>query len=248
MDKPGTDIKGEFRSIVRDLKARLEYERIFGVKSVCLASQPPESQPVTEGVFDGEIDMKTVAGRAMLLADLRAEVSHCTLCQLHTTRNNVVFGEGDADAGLMFVGEAPGRSEDEKGQPFVGRAGVLLTKIINAIDLERDNVYIANILKCRPPGNRNPNGDEINLCAPHLIRQIDLIKPKIICALGTFAAQTLLDSTETIGNLRGKLHDYRGMKLMATYHPAYLLRNPGAKRDVWGDMQKVRDYLRGSDD
>ena len=155
-----------------------------------------------------------------------------------------MFGVGSIDAELMFVGEAPGADEDEQGLPFVGRAGQLLTKIIEAIDLRRTDVYICNILKCRPPGNRNPESNEIAFCEPFLLRQIASVKPKVICALGTFGAQTLLRTTEPISRLRGQFIDYRGVKLMATFHPAYLLRNPNEKRKVWEDVQKIRDYLR----
>ncbi len=144
----------------------------------------------------------------------------------------------------MFVGEAPGADEDEQGLPFVGRAGQLLTKIILAIDMRREDVYICNILKCRPPGNRNPEGDEIAACQPFLFRQIAAVKPRVICALGTFGAQTLLHTKEPISRLRGQFIDFHGAKLMATFHPAYLLRNPNEKRKVWEDVQKIRDYLR----
>jgi uracil-DNA glycosylase len=143
----------------------------------------------------------------------------------------------------MFVGEAPGADEDEQGLPFVGRAGQLLTKIIESIDINRNDVFICNILKCRPPGNRNPETDEIAACEEFLFRQIAAIKPSIICALGAFGAQTILRTTEAIGRLRGRLIDYRGTKLIATYHPAYLLRNPNEKRKVWEDMRIIRKYL-----
>jgi uracil-DNA glycosylase family 4 len=175
---------------------------------------------------------------------IRADLGDCQRCKLSPSRKNIVFGSGDPHAELMFVGEAPGADEDEQGQPFVGRAGQLLTKIIEAIGLRREEVYICNILKCRPPGNRNPEADEIASCEPFLLRQIASVKPKVICALGAFGAQTLLRTTESIGRLRGRLIDYRGAKLMATFHPAYLLRNPIEKRKVWEDMQIVRDYLR----
>jgi DNA polymerase len=144
----------------------------------------------------------------------------------------------------MFVGEAPGRDEDIKGIPFVGRAGKLLTKIIESIELSRESVYIANVIKCRPPQNRNPEADEVETCEPFLFSQIDSIKPKVIVALGTFAAQTLLKSTETISRLRGKVYEYRGSSLIPTFHPAFLLRSPSRKRDVWEDMKKARELLR----
>ena len=174
---------------------------------------------------------------------LRQEANGCEKCELHTTRTNVVFGTGNENADLMFVGEAPGRDEDEKGEPFVGRAGQLLTKVIEAMGLTRDEVYIANVIKCRPPNNRNPKRIEIESCEPYLIRQIELIKPKVICALGTFAAQMLLRTEAKISSLRGNFHEYRGTKVMPTYHPAYLLRNPDGKREVWEDMQKIMAEL-----
>jgi DNA polymerase len=154
-----------------------------------------------------------------------------------------VFGVGNPDADLMFVGEAPGADEDIQGIPFVGRAGQLLTKIIEAIDLKRDDVYIANVIKCRPPGNRNPEPDEIAQCEPFLFRQVDSIKPKVIVTLGKFAAQTLLRTDDPISRIRGRVFDYRGAKLIPTFHPAYLLRNPSSKREVWEDMKLVRSLL-----
>jgi len=155
----------------------------------------------------------------------------------------VVFGVGNPQADLMFVGEGPGADEDIQGEPFVGRAGQLLTKIIEAIGLRREDVYIANVIKCRPPGNRNPEPDEVAQCEPFLFRQVDTVKPKVIVALGKFAAQCLLRSTEPITRIRGKEFKYRESILMPTYHPAYLLRNPSAKRDVWEDMKRVRAIL-----
>ena len=176
---------------------------------------------------------------------LREVALKCTLCdELASTRTKVVFGAGNIKAELMFIGEAPGQDEDEQGLPFVGRAGQLLTKIIESIGLSRDSVFIANVLKCRPPGNRPPKPDEIKNCRPYLEKQIELLKPKIICALGTFAAQTLLKSEEPIGKLRGRFIDFvPGTKVLCTYHPAYLLRNPGEKRTVWEDMKKIKAAL-----
>ncbi len=178
------------------------------------------------------------------LEEIRGDLGDCRRCKLAGGRTNIVFGFGNPKAELMFVGEAPGADEDEQGLPFVGRAGQLLTKIIEAIEMSRQDVYICNILKCRPPGNRNPETDEIASCEPFLFRQIASVKPKVICALGTFSSQTLLRTTEPISKLRGRLLDYRGIKLMATFHPAYLLRNPNEKRKVWEDVQTIRDYLR----
>ena len=191
-----------------------------------------EEEPESQSEFAG-LDIE----------QLRHEAMECERCELHQERNMVVFGTGDEDADLMFIGEAPGADEDRQGVPFVGRAGQLLTRIIEAMKLKREDVYIANVIKCRPPGNRNPKPIEIESCEPFLLRQIEMIKPKVICALGTFAAQTLLDTKQSISSLRGSFHDYHGCKLMATYHPAYLLRNPSGKRDVWEDMQKVMAEL-----
>ncbi|MQA29790.1 MAG: uracil-DNA glycosylase [Luteitalea sp.] len=180
------------------------------------------------------------------LAALRAEVGpQCTRCKLHALgRRQVVFGEGSPSADLMFVGEAPGADEDEQGVPFIGRAGQLLTRIIEAMGLTRSDVYIANVIKCRPPQNRNPEPDEIATCEPFLFEQLDIIKPKVVVALGKFAAQTLLQTGDPISRLRGRVFDYRGGKLVPTFHPAYLLRNPASKREVWEDMKLVRSLLQ----
>jgi uracil-DNA glycosylase len=173
------------------------------------------------------------------LEGVRQEVTSCQLCALSGTRKNVVFGDGNPHAKIVFVGEAPGADEDEQGLPFVGRAGQLLTNIITAMGLERSDVYICNILKCRPPGNRNPLPEEIRLCEPFLKKQLQLISPQIICALGSFAAKTLLKTETPITALRGRFHAYEGIQLMPTYHPAYLLRNPPAKKFVWEDVQMI---------
>ena len=189
------------------------------------------------------------------LPALAADAADCTKCPLHETRNSVVFGVGNTNADLMFIGEAPGADEDAQGEPFVGRAGQLLTQIIEAgMELKRADVYIANVLKCRPPGNRNPEPDEVETCSPYLIRQIELIQPKVIVALGSFAAKMMLDTKVGITKLRGEFHEcniagFRTLPhkkppvVMPTYHPAYLLRNPNAKRDVWKDVKKVLAFL-----
>jgi DNA polymerase len=183
-----------------------------------------------------------------VLARIRDDIGDCTRCKLHRLgRRQVVFGVGNPSADLMFVGEAPGADEDVQGIPFVGRAGQLLTKIIEAIDLRREDVYIANVIKCRPPENRTPEPDEVETCEPFLFRQIDAIKPKVIVALGTFAARALLKTQEPISRLRGRVYDYRGGKLIPTFHPAFLLRSPDRKRDVWEDMKKVRELLKTDD-
>jgi uracil-DNA glycosylase len=181
------------------------------------------------------------------LAAIREEIGDCTRCKLHQLgRRQIVFGVGNPRADLMFVGEAPGHDEDVQGIPFVGKAGQLLTKIIEAIGLKRDDVYIANVIKCRPPQNRNPEQDEVDTCEPFLFQQIDTIQPKVIVALGKFAAQALLRTLDPISRLRGRVYDYRGAKLIPTFHPAFLLRNPESKRDVWEDMKVVRALLADS--
>ena len=180
------------------------------------------------------------------LQGIRDELGDCTRCGLHGGRTNLVFGVGRPDADLMFVGEAPGRDEDLQGEPFVGRAGQLLTKIIEAIDLRREDVYIANVIKCRPPQNRNPERDEVETCRPFLFAQIDAVKPRVIVALGSFAVRTLLDDDRMpISRARGRVYACRGAKLIPTFHPAFLLRSPDRKRDVWEDMKRVRSILRG---
>ena len=189
------------------------------------------------------------SGDTDTLALIKADIGpDCRRCKLHTLgRTQVVFGVGNPNADLMFVGEAPGADEDVQGEPFVGRAGQLLTKIIEAIDLRREEVYIANVIKCRPPQNRNPEPDEVEQCEPFLFRQIDAIKPKVIVALGKFAAQSLLKTTDPITRVRGRSFAYRGATLIPTFHPAYLLRNPSSKREVWEDMKKVRAILQGEE-
>jgi len=175
-----------------------------------------------------------------MLKTVRQDMGDCQRCPLGKTRKNLVFGVGNPQARIVFVGEAPGADEDEQGLPFVGRAGQLLTDIIvKGMKMQRKDVYICNILKCRPPGNRNPQPDEIGKCEPFLKKQLWIISPDIICALGTFAAKTLLNTDVPISVLRGRFHSYEGIKLMPTYHPAYLLRNPSAKKQVWEDVQMI---------
>ena len=201
-------------------------------------AEPSERVDPTEPV-------RVFSSQANALSALRVEIGpECSRCKLHTLgRRQVVFGVGNPHADLMFVGEAPGADEDIQGEPFVGRAGQLLTKIIEAIGMKRGDVYIANVIKCRPPQNRNPEPDEVEQCEPFLFRQIDIVKPKVIVALGKFAAQCLLKSTDPITRIRGREYSYRDAILMPTYHPAYLLRNPSAKREVWDDMKRVRAIL-----
>jgi len=201
-------------------------------------------KPPLDGNESSEM-VRVFTSSAEALASLRGEIGpDCQRCKLHTLgRRQVVFGVGHPDADLMFVGEAPGADEDIQGEPFVGRAGQLLTKIIEAIGLKRSDVYIANVIKCRPPGNRNPEPDEVERCEPFLFRQIDIVKPKVIVALGKFAAQSLLKTNDPITRLRGREYRFRSATLIPTFHPAYLLRNPSSKREVWEDMKRVRALL-----
>lgn len=177
------------------------------------------------------------------LEDIQRDLKDCRRCELSNKRTQIVFGEGCEQARLVFVGEGPGYEEDKQGKPFVGAAGKLLNRILEAMHLTREDVYICNIVKCRPPNNRNPKPDEISTCVPFLERQIRAIRPELICALGKFAAQTLLQDEKPISRLRGRFHAYHEIPVMPTYHPAYLLRNPGSKRDVWNDMQQIMKRL-----
>jgi len=212
------------------------------------AAEPPESETEAVSAEPAPELVPVVLSRstAEALQGIRDEIGDCTRCKLHTLgRRQIVFGVGNPDADLMFVGEAPGADEDVQGIPFVGRAGQLLTKIIEAIGLRREDVYIANVIKCRPPENRNPEPDEVEMCEGFLFQQIDRIKPKVIVALGTFAAKALLKTQDSISRLRGRTYDYRGATLIPTFHPAFLLRSPDRKRDVWEDMKKARAILQG---
>jgi len=177
------------------------------------------------------------------LDELKAIAMVCEKCRLAKSRTQVVYGVGSPNADLMFIGEAPGRDEDLQGEPFVGRAGQLLTDIIKAMKLTRDDVYIANVIKCRPPENRNPEPDELDACRPYIRRQVEIIQPKVIVTLGRFALQSLTEKGYAISSTRGEWLDYNGVKVMPTYHPAYLLRNPAAKKEVWADMKKVMGEL-----
>lgn len=177
------------------------------------------------------------------LERIRTDIGDCTRCRLSERRNKIVFGDGSAKAELVFIGEGPGHDEDIQGLPFVGRAGKLLTQMIEAMGLERSAIYIANVVKCRPPENRTPEKDEVATCSPFLLRQLEVIRPKVIVCLGNVAAQNLLGTNKSISHFRGQWFDFRGSKLLATYHPAYLLRNPAAKGDVWNDLKKVMAVL-----
>jgi uracil-DNA glycosylase len=187
--------------------------------------------------------LPVVQHKPAALTVIREDIGDCTRCRLHKGRTNLVFGVGNPDADLMFVGEGPGADEDAQGEPFVGRAGQLLNNMISAMGLRREDVYIANVVKCRPPGNRTPEKDECEICSPFLLRQIDVIKPKVIVALGAVAAKTLLALNDSMANLRGRWYDFHGAKLAVTYHPAYLLRDPRQKKEAWKDLQMVMKYL-----
>jgi len=200
------------------------------------AAEPrPGDSPVIGGVFPSDEQIAAAPD----LHTLGLTAAPCTRCRLASTRTQVVFGTGNPDADLMFIGEAPGRDEDLAGKPFVGRAGQLLTDIIKAMKLTREQVYIANVIKCRPPENRNPEPDEMEACRPYIERQIGFIKPKVIVTLGRFALQSTLKKPLSISSVRGQWQQYGNIKVMPTYHPAYLLRTPSAKKDVWADMKKV---------
>ena len=212
---------------------QLEFFRDLGVQDVFLERQAAgDSASVMPGSMPD-------------LRSLKQFLEGCPRCKLSRSRTNIVFGQGSPNAELMFVGEAPGRDEDAQGLAFVGRAGQLLTKIIEAIGRKREDVYICNVLKCRPPNNRNPEADEVASCRPFLDEQIRLIAPKAIVTLGTFAAQAILETDEPIGRLRGRWRTARGVRVMPTFHPAFLLRSPERKKDVWEDMKLVRDFLAG---
>lgn len=219
-------LRAEFLELVKDIKEEFKYQMSMGITEI-------ESDPPVPVQRQGPLS----------LASIREEIGECKRCKLHIKRKNIVFGTGSASAGLVFVGEGPGEDEDREGIPFVGKAGQLLTRIIDAMGMKRDDAYIANIVKCRPPNNRNPEPDEIECCAPFLKKQLEVISPRLIVALGTFAAQTLLANKERISQMRGRFYTYNGIKVMPTFHPSYLLRNPDDKRLVWEDMKKVMEEL-----
>lgn len=273
-DEREDDVREEYAALVRAVAAHVELERSFGIEAAKVApppapaagrpGPPPAPRPDAAQQPQAPRHVSTMAATDMFgpkehtieipdglskqeqLDYLAEAIAGCTICPLHQGRTQVVFGAGSPDADLMFIGEAPGRDEDAQGIPFVGRAGQLLTKIIEAIDMTREDVYIANIGKCRPPNNRAPLPDEMAACVPFLHRQIKIIQPKIICLLGATALRGLLDIKEGITRLRGTFVEWRGIQVMPTYHPAYLLRNPAGKRDVWEDIKKIRDSLRAA--
>ena len=229
-----------------ELIRQLEFFRDIGAQALDIgrpaALQPsPEPGPALKPMPQNNAPHDATAA----LATVREELGDCQRCKLAPRRTHIVFSSGNPNAELVFVGEAPGADEDEQGLPFVGRAGQLLTKIIESIDpaIKRPDVYICNVLKCRPPENRNPEPDEVLACNPFLKKQLAVIRPKIVCCLGTFAAQSVLQTTTPIGRLRGQFHDLDGARVIATYHPAYLLRSPDKKREVWEDMKQIRAEL-----
>jgi DNA polymerase len=242
--------------LARQVRQHLESLRAAGVEwlpdaaAAVPAAEPPSPTPgsVARSLFDraeaGDGALTSPEERRHALTVLAQEVSGCMRCaELASTRTQTVFGVGALDAELCFIGEAPGADEDAQGEPFVGAAGQLLNRIIAACGMKREEVYIGNILRCRPPGNRTPLPNEAANCRPFLDRQLDLVRPKFICALGACAAQNLLGTTLSIGKLRGRFHDYRGIPVMCTYHPAYLLRSPEKKRDVWEDMKRLLERM-----
>ncbi len=257
-----------FREAVADLKTYLKNEAAEGVTEVdirpeLLASSrggasligqtpspssetfPPSGEAGKPAVPRSaqSADLEAGANPVETLKEIQTDLGDCTRCRLCEGRKNIVFGVGNPNADLVIVGEAPGRDEDIQGEPFVGRAGQLLTRMLAAIGLRREDVYICNVIKCRPPENRNPLPDEVASCEPFLVRQIRSLRPKVILAMGKFAAQTLLNTEERISGLRGRFREYQGVPVMPTFHPAYLLRNPAMKREVWKDMQLVMDRL-----
>ncbi len=259
------EMQREFLEIVEQVRAHLEYRRALGMSFVemPLRGVPRSTAPVAAQVDPVKTASALVerpfASGAAGLAAVREELGDCIRCKLHKGRKNIVFGEGNPNAALVFVGEGPGQEEDLQGRPFVGAAGQLLTDIIvKGMQLKREDVYICNIVKCRPPGNRNPEPDEVGACEPFLIKQLRAINPQIIIGLGNVAVKTLLKTKEGITSLRGNWKTYQGIPLMPTFHPAYLLRTPSDKKLVWDDIKKViaemekikksRDEGRGTTD
>lgn len=227
-----------YQRLIRDTKNYLLYLREIGIEEVPYIDPGPQTPDTTQKI-------KGLESKVLTLEAVREELGDCKRCKLYKGRTNIVFGVGSPKADIVFVGEGPGRDEDLQGEPFVGRAGQLLTRIVEAMGLKRQDVYICNVVKCRPPENRDPEPDEISACRPFLEKQLDVIKPKVIVALGNIAIQTLLNTPARITELRGRFYWYReGIKVMPTYHPSYLLRNEGKKRETWEDMQMVMKELK----
>ena len=254
----------ELRDLITETKKQLEHLRALGVEGIQtvtaatpavvvqpprVQSEPPKtptpsaSEPITSLFGDIAPAPAILTKSTETFEQIHAEIGDCTRCPLHLERTHVVHTEGNRKARLMFVGEAPGADEDVQARPFVGRAGQLLTKIIEAIGLKRDEVLIGNVNRCRPPGNRAPTTEEASTCKPYLLREIAVVQPEVIVVLGNTAMKNMLDTREGITRLRGNFQDYKGIKVMPTFHPAYLLRDPSKKRETWEDLKKVRDYL-----
>ncbi|HSE84053.1 MAG TPA: uracil-DNA glycosylase [Thermodesulfobacteriota bacterium] len=250
----------ELKEILEDFKRYFEFQKTLGLERIVVAKKKGGQENVkTEDIvgqneksagdkesvirIQEQLNIFEGASKRLTLDEIKEELGNCTRCKLHETRRNIVFGEGNPRARLVFVGEGPGEEEDKQGRPFVGRAGQLLSKIINAMGLQRSEVYIANVVKSRPPGNRTPEPDEIATCVPFLFKQIRAIDPEIIVCLGNTAAQSVLKTKVKLGDLRGKFHSYGRAKLLVTYHPAALLRNPAFKKPLWDDMQLVMKEL-----
>jgi len=240
------------------LAARVQYYKEMGIydfyrqpidPSVELVVQAPSENSIAENMPKAKTNIQAttlppvIGDKPSALKLIREDIGDCTRCRRHKGRTNLVFGVGNVNADLMFVGEGPGADEDAQGEPFVGRAGQLLNNMISAMGIKREDVYIANVVKCRPPSNRTPEKDECDTCSPFLMRQIDIIQPKVIVALGAVAAKNLLAVNDSMSNLRGRWYDFRNSKLLVTYHPAYLLRDPRQKKEAWKDLQMVMKYL-----
>jgi DNA polymerase len=250
----------EVEQLINETKKQVEHLRVLGVDAIRVDVSPPVTRKVRSAqVQDAGIGLfedlapapKKLCPSTETFEQIHADIGNCTRCPLHLERTHVVHTEGNRKARLMFVGEAPGADEDIQARPFVGRAGQLLTKIIEAIGLKREEVLIGNVNRCRPPGNRAPMPDEAATCKPFLEREIAAVQPDVIVVLGNTALRNLLDSREGITRARGRFHEYKGIKVMPTFHPAYLLRDPSKKRETWEDLKKVRDYLesqRGTKD
>lgn len=232
----------------RALAARVDYYRDLGIHSFYRRGDAPATTAVADEVVDvrtapDSTPLPVIGDKNAALNVIREDIGDCTRCRLSKGRKQIVFGVGNIDADIMFVGEGPGADEDEQGEPFVGRAGQLLNNMITAMGIRREDVYIANVVKCRPPGNRNPERDECDTCGPFLMQQIETVKPKIVVALGAVAAKYLLGINDSMTNLRGRIYDFKDTKLAVTYHPAYLLRDPRQKAEAWKDLQMVMKYL-----
>jgi uracil-DNA glycosylase family 4 len=235
----------------KHLAARVKYYKEMGIydfyrrpveEGVELALQPVAETMPQSSLASAALP-HVLSDKPSALNLIREDIGDCTRCRLHKGRTNLVFGVGNVNADLMFIGEGPGADEDAQGEPFVGRAGQLLNNMISAMGIKREDVYIANVVKCRPPSNRTPEKDECDTCSPFLMRQIDVIKPKVIVALGAVAAKNLLAVNDSMANLRGRWYDFRDSRLLVTYHPAYLLRDPRQKKEAWKDLQMVMKFL-----